>query len=108
MTRPKRTRSRPIDRSRPENMRLIRTIILGAIAVTVAIVWMGDQYGIEREETLRYLGTAALFVGLLVGCGLLGLGTLIAARWIRARPKLIPKPSPKKGASVEPERNDPS
>lgn len=87
-------------------MRLIRTVILGAIAVAVAVVWMGDQYGIERQETLRYLGTAALFVGLLVGCGLIGLATLIAARWIRARPKLMPKLIRKLGASVDPERSD--
>tara|TARA_B110000967_G_scaffold191238_1_gene216695 strand:- start:2198 stop:2515 length:318 start_codon:yes stop_codon:yes gene_type:complete len=52
--------------------RLARTIILGTMAVSGSIVWIGDQYGIEPEETLQFLAYSAIFVVALVFAGLAG------------------------------------
>ncbi len=71
---------------RAANLRLIRTVILGTIAVAVAIIWLGDQYGIERQETLQYLLAAVLFVVTLGVLGFLGFGCLWLFRtWSRRR-----------------------
>ncbi|XOV82311.1 MAG: hypothetical protein ACFHXK_15785 [bacterium] len=66
-------------------LRLTRTIVLGTIAVVFAIIWIGDQYGIERDVMYEFLATSALFVGLLVVAGLLGAGLLLSIRWIVRR-----------------------
>jgi hypothetical protein len=42
------------------------------MAVSGAIVWIGDQYGIEPEETIQFLAYSAIFVVALVFAGLLG------------------------------------
>jgi hypothetical protein len=52
--------------------KLARTIILGTIAVAGAIVWIGDQYGVDPEQTIQFLALSAIFVGILVFAGLLG------------------------------------
>jgi|TARA_B110000977_G_scaffold174387_1_gene228194 hypothetical protein len=52
--------------------KLARTIILGTLALSGAIVWIGDQYGIEPEETLQFLAYSAIFVVALVFAGLAG------------------------------------
>ena len=36
------------------------------------IVWIGDQYGIEPEETIQFLAYSAIFVVALVFAGLFG------------------------------------
>jgi len=51
-------------------LRLTRTIVLGTIATVAALVWLGEQYGIQREVMLEFVGTSALFVGLLIVAGL--------------------------------------
>ena len=53
-------------------LRLTRTIVLGTVATVAAIVWLGEQYGIERAVIFEFLGTSALFVGLLILAGLTG------------------------------------
>ncbi|MCR9261962.1 MAG: hypothetical protein NXH95_19790 [Pseudomonadaceae bacterium] len=63
-------------------LRLTRTIVLGTIAAVFAIIWMGDQYGIEREVMYEFLATSALFVGLLVVAGLAGAALIMAVRWL--------------------------
>ena len=77
----KERRSRQVDQSRvrdrvagqkARSARLIRTVLLGAVAVIVAILWLGDQYGIEREETLEFLLASAIFVGGLTLTGIAG------------------------------------
>lgn len=62
------------------NRQLIRTIVLGTVAVSLAIVWLGEQYGIAAEESLSYLGSAALFVLLLVALAVAGFGGLLLLR----------------------------
>lgn len=64
---------------------------LGTVAVGLAIYWIGEQYGIEPQETLSFLGTAVLFVGLLVALGGLGFGgLLLVRRFTRDREKNDP------------------
>lgn len=70
-----RSKPRAIERNsarRANWVRLTRTIILGALATAAAIVWLGEQYGIERGVILEFMGTSALFVGILVVAGLCG------------------------------------
>ena len=65
---------------RVSNVRLIRTIVLGFIAVSVALIWLGDQFGIDRAESLEYLTMALLFVGGLVLLGLVGFLLLLGVK----------------------------
>ena len=82
---------------RRANLRLIRSVLLGTVAVGLAIVWVGEQYGIERRETLSYLLTAFGFVTLLsvagvaAGAGFFGLRKLLQRR-----------------ASKDPQKSDPT
>lgn len=73
---------------RRANLRLLRSVSLGAVAVVLAIYWLGDQYGISPEETLEFMFTAGLFVGLLVVAGLIGFaGLLLLRKLIAGREK---------------------
>ena len=66
--------------------RLIRTLVLGTVATVLALIWIADQYGIEREVILSFLGTSTLFVLVLVMLGLVGAGILLAVKRLRATP----------------------
>lgn len=66
-------------------LRLARTIVLGTIAAVAGIIWLGEQYGIERSVMLEFLGTSALFVLLLAGTGLVGVAVLIGIRRLLGR-----------------------
>lgn len=66
-------------------VRLTRTIALGTIATVFAVIWLGDQYGIERAVIYEFLATSALFVGLLVVAGLLGAALVLGVRWLLSR-----------------------
>jgi hypothetical protein len=61
-------------------LRLTRTIVLGTVATIAALVWLGEQYGIQREVMLEFVGTSALFVGLLI---VAGLGATVLIRALR-------------------------
>jgi len=61
-------------------MRLTRTIVLGAVATVAALVWLGEQYGVQRQVMLEFLGTSALFVILLI---LAGLGATVVVWLVR-------------------------
>ena len=80
-----RLRSAPVRRRTRSHARLIRTILLGTVAVALAIAWLADAYGVEMEELLGALTASVGFVGifavlaLLVGL-LLGLGRSILVR----------------------------
>ena len=84
-----RTRPHAIERNtarRSSWLRLTRTLALGTVATVLAIIWLGEQYGIEREVILEFLGTSALFVLLLVVAGLLGTVVLTGLRKLRRKP----------------------
>ena len=42
--------------------RLARTVVLGSIAVAVAIYWLAQSYGVDTGELLGYLKTSLVFV----------------------------------------------
>jgi hypothetical protein len=82
--------SRPVDsgirpvRSNAAARRLTRTIVLGAIVVFLAIYWLADQMGLDRNELLGYALTSLLLVGLLVVLALVGVVVLrLIRRFLR-------------------------
>lgn len=65
---------------RKNNNRMLRTILLGTVAMIAGVLWLGEQYGVEREETLNLLAASAGFVLILVATGLLGAGVIWVVR----------------------------
>jgi uncharacterized membrane protein len=65
------SRSR-IVRSGATTRRLTRTIVLGAVVVFLAIYWLADEMGLDRDELLGYALTSLMLVGVLVVLALLG------------------------------------
>ncbi|MCH8141668.1 MAG: hypothetical protein E2O61_08680 [Gammaproteobacteria bacterium] len=51
---------------RKKKDRLPRTIVLGAIAVFLAIIWLAKELDMDRDELLGYLVTSLLFVGVAI------------------------------------------
>ena len=56
--------------------RLARTVVLGSIAVAVALYWLADSYGVDMDELLGYLKTSLAFVLFFAVFGMLA-GMLI-------------------------------
>ena len=52
--------------------RMFRTILLGTVAMVAGIIWLGDQYGVERQETIDMMLASAGFVLGLTATGVLG------------------------------------
>ena len=78
-----RSKPRALERNsvrRANWVRLTRTIVLGAVAAAAAIVWFGEQYGIDRRVMLEFMGASMLFVGVLV---LAGLGGMLMLRGLK-------------------------
>lgn len=71
--------------SRGVSGRLIRTLVLGSLAVFGAIYWLGEEYGVDREETLSLLVSSLVFVLVLVGAGLAGAAFIGLVRWLRRK-----------------------
>jgi hypothetical protein len=67
------------------NRRLMRTIVLGTVAVAFAIYWLADAYEVDTEELLSYLRTSLAFVLLFVVAGVLGGLLLRGLRRLRNR-----------------------
>lgn len=42
--------------------RLTRSIVLGSLAVALAIYWLADSYDVDMSELLGYLKTSLVFV----------------------------------------------
>ncbi len=55
--------------NRVKTSRLGRTIVLGAIAVALSIIWLADSWGVDRAELWDYFLTSVLFVGVFVAVG---------------------------------------
>lgn len=51
---------------RKKKDRLPRTIVLGAITVFLAIIWLASELDMDRDELLGYLVTSLLFVGVAI------------------------------------------
>ncbi|MEM7077434.1 MAG: hypothetical protein AAF513_02290 [Pseudomonadota bacterium] len=69
-----------IDRAagqKKHGLRLVRTIALGFAATVAALIWIADQYGIERAVMLEFVQTSLMFVLGLAAAGAIGAGALI-------------------------------
>ena len=44
---------------------MLRTIFLGTVAMVGGVFWLGDQYGVDRAETINLLVSSAGFVVVL-------------------------------------------
>ena len=85
-----RLQSAPTRRRTRSHARLTRTILLGTVAVALAIAWLADAYDVETKDLLQALTASLGFVGIfavlaLIGGLLLGLGRLILTRRRRGR-----------------------
>lgn len=63
-------------RSNQHHRRLVRTIVLGTVAVVAGIAWLAGELGMNKEELLDFAGTSALLVGAMVLLALLGAAVL--------------------------------
>lgn len=61
---------------RKKSKRMLRTIFLGTVAMIGGVFWLGDQYGVDRAETLNLLVSSAGFVVMLALAGLVGAGSI--------------------------------
>ena len=64
--------SERVSAQRRSTPRMFRTILLGTVAMVAGIIWLGDQYGVERQETIELMLTSAGFVLGLTAAGVLG------------------------------------
>lgn len=73
---------------KPGQRRLVRTILLGCVAVALAIHWLADAYGVDGEALLRAFWVSIGFVALLAVLAALG-GLLLGLvrRRLRNGPK---------------------
>jgi protein-S-isoprenylcysteine O-methyltransferase Ste14 len=78
--RPRRDERRRRGRTRGRN-RLGRTVVLGTVAVVLALWWVARELDLDREQLLGYLGTSAVFVAGLIILSLAG----AAALWLVKR-----------------------
>jgi len=51
--------------------RLGRTILLGTLAVALALVWLARELQLDPHELLGYLGVSVLFIAIPIVLGLL-------------------------------------
>lgn len=64
--------SERVSAQRKSMPRMFRTILLGTVAMVAGIIWLGDQYGVERQETIELMLASAGFVLALTAAGVLG------------------------------------
>ena len=72
--------------------RLARTILLGSVAVGLAIYWLADAYGVEARNLLSALWVSIGFVALLAGLAVMGGLLLGLAKRCWRRGKAVGKP----------------
>ncbi len=75
----------PLRRRTRSHSRLTRTILLGTVAVALAIVWLADAYGVETKDLLQALTASLGFVGIFAALALIGGLLLGLARWLWRR-----------------------
>ncbi len=71
-------------RIRAKKDRLPRTIVLGAVAVLLAIIWLSKELGLDRDELLGFLGVSLLFVGVSIGCAVVAGGLIWLIKKLRS------------------------
>lgn len=74
----------PIRRS-GRQARLVRTIVLGALAVVAGLGWLTVELGMDPDELTGYALTSLLLVAGAVLVALAGAGLLVGLRQLRRR-----------------------
>ena len=77
--------SERVSAQRKGSGRMLRTILLGTVAMVAGVLWLGDQYGVAREETIELLLTSGAFVLLLTAAGVFGALLIRLLRWLLSR-----------------------
>ena len=82
-----RLQSAPLRRRVRSHARLTRTILLGTVAVALAIAWLADAYDVEAQDLVGALTASLAFVGVFAALALIGGLLLGGARrlWGRRR-----------------------
>ena len=62
--------------------RLLRTVLLGALAVLFGVYWLARSYGVDLEELLEYARASLAFVLFFVLAGILGGILIFIARYL--------------------------
>jgi high-affinity Fe2+/Pb2+ permease len=65
--------------------RLVRTIVLGAIAVAAAIAWLAVELGMDPHVLAHYAWTSLLLVLAVIALAVAGAGLLRLVRWLTGR-----------------------
>ncbi len=60
--------------------KLARTIVLGAVAVFLAILWLSNELGLDRGELLGFLATSLLLIAIVVLLAMLAAGLIALIR----------------------------
>lgn len=68
-----------------QQRRLIRTIVLGSVAVFAAIAWLSSELGMDRGELIEYALTGLWLVLGMVVLALAGAALLRGLKWLLRR-----------------------
>jgi|TARA_Y100001933_G_scaffold8761_2_gene7840 hypothetical protein len=68
-----------------QQRRLIRTIVLGSVAVFAAIAWLSSELGMDRDELIEYALTGLWLVLGMVVLALAGAALLRGLKWLLRR-----------------------
>ena len=68
-----------------QQRRLIRTIVLGSVAVFAAIAWLSSELGMDRDELIEYALTGLWLVLGMVVLALAGAALLRGLKWLLQR-----------------------
>ena len=66
-----------------DHRRLVRTLLLGTLAVAAAVYWLALEYDVDMRELAGYLGASLLFVMLFAALALAG---AVVVRTLRRLP----------------------
>lgn len=81
----KRLQSAPARRRVRSHARLTRTILLGTVAVALAIAWLADAYDVQMADLLSALTASLAFVGVFAALALTAGLLLGGLRWLLSR-----------------------
>lgn len=63
--------------------RLLRTVVLGTLALGAGAWYLADMFGVDRAELLGYLGVSVMLMLGLILLAALAVGLLRLLRWLR-------------------------
>lgn len=70
---------------RSSQRRLVRTVVLGTVAVAAAIAWMAMEFGMDADELVGYAVTSLMLVLGLVALALAGAAVMRLVRRLLGR-----------------------